>query len=176
MDNVAFPLVEHTDLSKKEIRDRVIERLKSLGLDERVASKFSSELSGGMRKRVGIARALMLDPPIMVYDEPTSGLDPPMSRLVDDLIEEVRERFGVTSIVSSHDITRCFHIAHQAILLMNGKIVARGTPDELASSKDAEVRGFIAQSGVDVSHIPRVQTETFAVHDEEVDGHGGGVH
>ena len=174
MDNVAFPLVEHTNLSKKEIHDRVIERLKSLGLDESVASKFSSELSGGMRKRVGIARALMLDPPIMVYDEPTSGLDPPMSRLVDDLIEEVRERFGVTSIVSSHDITSCFHIAHQAILLMKGKIVAMGTPDELARSKDAEVQGFIEQSGVEVSHVPRVPTGTFAVHDDGLAGHERG--
>ena len=160
MENVSFPLVEHTQLSKGEIRDRVMEMLKSLGLDPAVATKFSSELSGGMRKRVGIARALMLDPPVMVYDEPTSGLDPPMSRLVDDLVEEVRERFGVTSIVSSHDITSCFRIAHQAILLMKGKIVARGTPDELANSTDPVVHGFIEQSGVDVGHVSRVPDVT----------------
>lgn len=162
MDNVAFPLVEHTTLSKHEIHDRVIDRLESLGLDGSVAMKFSSELSGGMRKRVGIARALMLDPPVMVYDEPTSGLDPPMSRLVDDLIEEVREKLGVTSIVSSHDITSCFRIAHQAILLIGGKIVARGTPDELASSKDDTVRDFIEKSGVDVGHVSRVPSGTFS--------------
>ena len=115
LDNVAFPLIEHTKLSRKEIRDRVIEKLKLLGLDEGVEKKFPSELSGGMRKRVGLARALMLEPPILVYDEPTSGLDPLTSRLVDDLIEEMRDRFNVTSIVISHDIASCFRIAHQAL-------------------------------------------------------------
>jgi phospholipid/cholesterol/gamma-HCH transport system ATP-binding protein len=156
MENCSFPLVEHTSLSRHEIHDRVMERLKSLGLEESVAGKYSSELSGGMRKRVGIARALMLDPPVMVYDEPTSGLDPPTSRLVDDLIEEVRERFGVTSIVSSHDITSCFRIAHRAVLMMDGKIIASGKPDELAVSLDATTHGFIEQSGIDVGHVSRV--------------------
>src|SRR5437763_5568624 len=126
LDNVAFPLVEHTKLSKKEIKDKVMEKLEILGLDPKtVAPKFPSELSGGMRKRVGLARALMLEPPILVYDEPTSGLDPLTSRMVDDLIEAMRERFGITSIVISHDIASCFHIAHQAILLIRGQIVAR---------------------------------------------------
>src|SRR5437763_13428882 len=125
LDNVAFPLVEHTKLSKKEIRDKVMEKLRILGLDDVAAKKFPSELSGGMRKRVGLARALMLEPPILVYDEPTSGLDPLTSRMVDDLIEAMRERFGITSIVISHDIASCFHIAHQAILLIRGQIVAR---------------------------------------------------
>ncbi|MFS8067548.1 MAG: ABC transporter ATP-binding protein [Byssovorax sp.] len=155
MDNVAFPLVEHTKLSKREIHDRVIHQLEILGLDASVATKFSSELSGGMRKRVGVARALILDPPIMIYDEPTSGLDPPTSRLVDDLIEEVRERFGVTSIVSSHDITSCFRIAHQAILMMDGKIIARGSPDEIAGRSET-ARRFIEQSGIDVERVSRV--------------------
>ena len=125
LDNVAFPLVEHTKLSKKEIRERVMDKLEILGLDPKVvAPKFPSELSGGMRKRVGLARALMLEPPILVYDEPTSGLDPLTSRLVDDLIEEMRERFGVTSIVISHDIASCFRIAHQAVLLIEGRVEA----------------------------------------------------
>lgn len=163
MDNVSFPLVEHTKLPKSEIHDRVIERLQSLGLDASVAKKFSSELSGGMRKRVGIARALMLEPSIMIYDEPASGLDPPTSRMVDDLIEEVRERFGVTSIVSSHDITSCFRIAHQAILMMHGQIVARGSPDDLASGENEVARDFIKQSGVDVEHISRVPSESLRV-------------
>jgi phospholipid/cholesterol/gamma-HCH transport system ATP-binding protein len=162
MENVSFPLVEHTTLSKKEIRARVFVQLEKLGLDASVAVQVPSQLSGGMRKRVGIARALMLDPPIMVYDEPTSGLDPPMSRQVDDLIEEVRERFGVTSIISSHDITSCFRIAHQAILLMDGEIIARGSPDELAEGGDERARRFIAASGVDVDHVSRVKSGTFA--------------
>ena len=156
LDNVAFPLVEHTKLSKKEIRDRVVDKLKILGLDPGVEKKFPSELSGGMRKRVGLARALMLEPPILVYDEPTSGLDPLTSRLVDDLIEEMRQRFHVTSIVISHDIASCFRIAHQAILLIRGEIVARGTPDELARGESEEAREFIAKSGIDVRQVDRV--------------------
>jgi phospholipid/cholesterol/gamma-HCH transport system ATP-binding protein len=156
-ENIAFPLVEHTKLSKKDIRDRVAEKLKILGLEPAVVMKrFPSELSGGMRKRVGLARALMLEPPILVYDEPTSGLDPLTSRLVDDLIEEMRERFKVTSVVISHDIASCFRIAHQAILLIRGKIVARGKPDELARGDNEEARKFIEMSGVDVNHISRV--------------------
>jgi phospholipid/cholesterol/gamma-HCH transport system ATP-binding protein len=156
LDNVAFPLVEHTKLSKKEIVDKVTEKLGVLGLDPSALKKFPSELSGGMRKRVGIARALMLEPKILVYDEPTSGLDPLTSRMVDHLIEEMRERFDVTSVVISHDIASCFLIAHQAILLIKGEIVARGTPDELARGDNAIAKDFIARSGVDVSHIGRV--------------------
>ena len=107
-----------------------------------------------MRKRVGLARALMLEPPILVYDEPTSGLDPLTSRMVDDLIEEMRERFDVTSIVISHDIASCFRIAHQAILLIHGEIVARGTPDELAHGDSEVAREFIAKSGVALDAVP----------------------
>ena len=106
-----------------------------------------------MRKRVGLARALMLDPPILVYDEPTSGLDPLTSRAVDDLIEDTRKRFGVTSIVITHDIASCFRIADQAILLVKGEIVARGSPDELAHGDNDMARDFIAKSGVDVDAI-----------------------
>jgi len=155
LDNVAFPLVEHTKLAPAERRERVLDKLRALGLTESVLTKYPSELSGGMRKRVGLARALMLDPPILVYDEPTSGLDPLTSRAVDDLIEETRRRFGVTSIVITHDIASCFRIADQAILLHGGKIVARGTPGELAHGDSDEARDFIRQSGVDVDAISR---------------------
>ncbi len=156
-DNVAFPLVEHTNLSKKEIKERVMSKLEILGLDPKVvAPKFPSELSGGMRKRVGLARALMLEPPILVYDEPTSGLDPLTSRLVDDLIEEMRQRFGVTSIVISHDIASCFRIAHQAILLIKGRVEAAGPPDELLAGESDVAREFIRNSGVDVTALGRV--------------------
>ena len=157
LDNVAFPLVEHTKLSKKEIKDRVLDKLEILGLDPKVvAPKFPSELSGGMRKRVGLARALMLEPPILVYDEPTSGLDPLTSRLVDDLIEEMRERFNVTSIVISHDIASCFRIAHQAVLLIQGRVEASGPPDALLEGNSEVAREFIRNSGVDVQHLSRV--------------------
>jgi phospholipid/cholesterol/gamma-HCH transport system ATP-binding protein len=156
-DNVAFPLVEHTKLSKKEISERVLGKLEILGLDPKVvARKFPSELSGGMRKRVGLARALMLEPPILVYDEPTSGLDPLTSRLVDDLIEEMRQRFGVTSIVISHDIASCFRIAHQAVLLIKGRVEAAGPPDELLQGESEIAREFIRNSAVDVESVGRV--------------------
>ena len=159
LDNVAFPLVEHTKLSKKEIRDKVLDKLEILGLDPKVvAPKFPSELSGGMRKRVGLARALMLEPPILVYDEPTSGLDPLTSRMVDDLIEEMRERFNVTSIVISHDIASCFRIAHQAILLIKGKVEACGPPDALLAGESEVAREFIRNSGVDVHALSRVSS------------------
>jgi phospholipid/cholesterol/gamma-HCH transport system ATP-binding protein len=157
MENVAFPLFEHTKLSRKEIEGRVREKLSILGLDPKtVEGKFPSELSGGMRKRVGLARALMLEPRILVYDEPTSGLDPLTSRMVDDLIEEMREKFRITSIVISHDIASCFRIAHQAILLIQGEIVARGTPDDLAKGDSDIARDFILKSGVDVAGLSRV--------------------
>jgi phospholipid/cholesterol/gamma-HCH transport system ATP-binding protein len=156
-DNIAFPLVEHTKMSSKEIRERVMGKLEILGLDPKVvATKFPSELSGGMRKRVGLARALMLEPPILVYDEPTSGLDPLTSRLVDDLIEEMRQRFGVTSIVISHDIASCFRIAHQAILLIKGRVEAAGPPDALLDGDSDVAREFIRNSGVDVNSLGRV--------------------
>jgi phospholipid/cholesterol/gamma-HCH transport system ATP-binding protein len=156
-DNVAFPLVENTKMAKKEIKERVMNKLEILGLDPKVvAPKFPSELSGGMRKRVGLARALMLEPPILVYDEPTSGLDPLTSRLVDDLIEEMRQRFSVTSIVISHDIASCFRIAHQAVLLIKGRVEANGPPDELLEGGSEVAREFIRNSAVDVEAIGRV--------------------
>jgi len=153
LDNVSFPLVEHTHLSRKEIRKRVMDKLSALGLDETVLAKYPAELSGGMRKRVGLARALMLEPPIVVYDEPTSGLDPLTSRSVDDLIDDTRHRFGVTSLVITHDIASCFRIADQAVLLVQGEIVARGTPYELAHGESDVARDFIQKSGVDVDAI-----------------------
>jgi phospholipid/cholesterol/gamma-HCH transport system ATP-binding protein len=104
---------------------------------------------------VGLARALMLDPPILVYDEPTSGLDPLTSRTVDDLIDDTRGRFGVTSIVITHDIASCFRIADQAVLIDKGRIVTRGSPMDLAHGENEIARSFIQQSGVDVEAVAR---------------------
>lgn len=154
LDNVAFPLREHTKLKGSEIRAKVSEMLKILGLVG-TEDLFPSELSGGMRKRVGLARALMLEPEILVYDEPTSGLDPETSRRIDDLIEETRERFHVTNVVISHDMASTFRIAHQAVLLAEGRIVAAGAPDELTAGSNEAVRRFIGASGVAVDRISR---------------------
>jgi phospholipid/cholesterol/gamma-HCH transport system ATP-binding protein len=154
LDNVAFPLREHTKLKPKEVRDRVLEKLKILNL-EGTENRFPSQLSGGMRKRVGLARALMLEPEILMYDEPTSGLDPLSSRLVDELIVQTRERFGVTSIVISHDMAGALRISDQVYLLSKGHIVARGTPEELASHSEGLVEQFLTASGIDVSRLLR---------------------
>lgn len=156
LDNVAFPLREHRKhLTSKEVTDRVVGMLNLLGLENK-EHRMPSELSGGQRKRVGLARALMLEPQILIYDEPTSGLDPLTSRMVDDLIDETRERFNVTSVVISHDMASTFRIAHQAFLVVNGLVIAKGRPDELAFGDNEEARTFIAASGVDTSRVGRV--------------------
>ncbi len=160
MDNVAFPLVEHTKLSRAQIRDKVLGTLKILGL-EGADTKFPSELSGGMRKRVGLARALMLEPEILIYDEPTSGLDPLSSRMVDDLMEETRQRFGTTNVVISHDMASTFRIAHRAFLVIRGEVVAEGSPDELFEKNEVS-RDFILKSGIDVAHLRRVPPRELA--------------
>lgn len=147
MDNVAFPLREHTSLKEKEIRAKVSEKLGILGL-ENTENKFPSQLSGGMRKRVGLARALMLEPSIIVYDEPTSGLDPLSSRMVDDLILDTRKRFGVTSVVISHDMTSALKIADYVFLLSKGKVVGQGTPRELVTGKSGLAKQFLESSGI----------------------------
>jgi phospholipid/cholesterol/gamma-HCH transport system ATP-binding protein len=152
MDNVAFPLREHTKLSEREVRARVREKLAVLGL-EGTEERFPSELSGGMRKRVGLARALMLEPEAILYDEPTSGLDPITSRKVDDLIVETRDRFGVTSIVISHDMAGALRIADQIVLLSGGRVVAAGRPRELVASGAALLREFIDSSGIEADRL-----------------------
>ena len=156
LDNVAFPLREHRrDLSAKQVREKVVSMLNGLGLENK-ESRMPSELSGGQRKRVGLARALMLEPEILIYDEPTSGLDPLTSRLVDDLIDETREKFTLTSVVISHDITSTFRIAHQAFLVIEGLVAAHGSPEELATGDNEVAREFIAASGVAHERIGRV--------------------
>jgi phospholipid/cholesterol/gamma-HCH transport system ATP-binding protein len=156
MDNVAFPLVEHTKMKRAAIREKVLTTLEALGLERSDATKAPAELSGGMRKRVGLARALMLEPEILIYDEPTSGLDPLGSRMVDDLIEETRNRYGITSVVISHDMASAFRIAHQAYLLIQGKVAASGTPEELAdASKNKVSHDFIVASGVAYERMSR---------------------
>jgi phospholipid/cholesterol/gamma-HCH transport system ATP-binding protein len=146
-ENVAFPLVEHTQLFKKEIHAKVMQRLGDLGLVG-AEKKFPGELSGGMRKRVGLARALVLEPEILLYDEPTTGLDPIATENVDNMIMDVEERFKVTSIVISHDMASVFRIADRIAMIYEGVIAFAGTPDEIRSTADEYVRRFITTSGV----------------------------
>lgn len=151
-DNVAFPLREHTKLSEKEIRAKVLEKLAVLKL-EGTERRFPSQLSGGMRKRVGLARALMLDPEVLMYDEPTSGLDPLSSRLVDELIVETRDRYGVTSLVISHDMAGALQIADRIFMLQKGRLVVQGTPEELVALQGTLANEFFAASGIAAEHL-----------------------
>lgn len=141
-ENVAFPLNEHTRLSREDVNKTVNEKLNLVGL-ENVTQKMPSELSGGMRKRVGLARAIALDPKIVLFDEPTTGLDPIMRESVDELIVSTQKRTKATFVIISHDIESAFTIAHKVAMLYQGKIVAVGTPDEIRSSNNSFVKRFI---------------------------------
>jgi phospholipid/cholesterol/gamma-HCH transport system ATP-binding protein len=141
-ENIALPLREHTDLSEGEIRARVHERLEWVGLEE-VESFKPASLSGGMRKRVGLARAIAMDPRFILYDEPTTGLDPIMADVIDQLIRELQHRMGVTSVAVTHDMKSAFKIGDRMAMLMGGKIIFQGTPQELRDSSDPLVRQFL---------------------------------
>jgi phospholipid/cholesterol/gamma-HCH transport system ATP-binding protein len=158
-ENVAFPLREHrSDLREKEIKTRVLDKLAALDLSG-TESKLPSELSGGMRKRTALARALMLEPAAIFYDEPTSGLDPLSARMVDRLIVETRDRFGVTSVVISHDMAGALQIADRIHLVSQGKIVASGAPAELSRGTHPLARAFFEASGIKLSGSPALGPE-----------------
>jgi phospholipid/cholesterol/gamma-HCH transport system ATP-binding protein len=142
-DNVAFPLREHTALTETMIRDIVLMKLNAVGL--RGAARLRiSELSGGMARRVALARAIALDPELIMYDEPFAGLDPISMGVAANLIRKLNDTTGATSLVVSHDVQECFMICDYAYLLSSaGRVVAHGRPEELNASDDPEVRQFI---------------------------------
>src|SRR4051812_501496 len=143
-ENVAYPLREHTKMSDDEIEERVREKLQFVDLDaDRVMEQMPSELSGGMRKRVGIARGMANNPEIMLYDEPTSGLDPLTTGTITRLIMKLQRELNVTSVVVSHDIRSVFRMASKVALLNNKKITFFGTPEEMTASEDKYIRDFL---------------------------------
>jgi phospholipid/cholesterol/gamma-HCH transport system ATP-binding protein len=144
-ENLAFPLIRHTNLSEKEIEDRVEEMLNLVGLSNAI-DKMPSELSGGMRKRIGLARSLILKPKIMLYDEPTTGLDPVTSKEIARLIISMQEKFRMTNIVVTHDMVVALSTADKIFLLENGNFIFEGTPDELAKSEVEIVKKFLSTS------------------------------
>ena len=142
MDNVAFGLRENTKIPEAEIKERVRNALSIVGLYG-TENQFPSELSGGMQKRASIARAIVTNPDLILYDEPTSGLDPIMSSVINGLVNNLKRKFNMTSIVVTHDLKSAYAIADKIILLYKGKFLLTGTPDEFRSSEDPVVRQFI---------------------------------
>ena len=141
-DNVAFPLREHSGLPEEMIRDLVLMKLDAVGL-RGARDLMPSQISGGMARRVALARAIALDPELMLYDEPFAGLDPISMGVAARLIKELNRSLGITSIVVSHDVEETFSIADQVVFLANGGVVARGTPQALRDSDDPLVRQFV---------------------------------
>jgi phospholipid/cholesterol/gamma-HCH transport system ATP-binding protein len=141
-ENVALPLREHTDLPDETIEIIVKIKLEQVGLREH-ADKMPSELSGGMKKRAGLARAMALDPKVLFYDEPSAGLDPVTSAEIDQLIIDLNKKLGITSVVVTHEMDSAFRIADRMVLLDRGKFVVSGTPLEMKHSQDPLVRQFV---------------------------------
>jgi phospholipid/cholesterol/gamma-HCH transport system ATP-binding protein len=150
VENIAFPLIERYSLSRDEIMTRVRELLTRLDLDhvDGLEQKFPAELLGGQRKRVGLARALIDRPEILLYDEPTTGLDPVATKNVDDMILRASRDFGVTSVVISHDMASTFRIADRVSMLFDGKILVTGKPAELIHAPYPPLQEFISMAGL----------------------------
>jgi phospholipid/cholesterol/gamma-HCH transport system ATP-binding protein len=142
-ENVAFPLREHTKLPEEEIEALVKDKLAVVELYG-VEQKYPAELSGGMRKRVALARAIVREPKLVLYDEPTTGLDPLTTESVDEMIIGARTKLGVTSVVISHDIGSTFHIADHVAMLHDGRIVEEGPPEKVRHSQEPHTRHFLA--------------------------------
>ncbi len=149
--NVAFPLRQHRQVTDKQVQELVLARLAEVGLPDTVVTKKPAELSGGMRKRVGLARALVLNPELMLYDEPTTGLDPIMSDVINELIMSTRRHHNVTGIVITHDMRTAHKVADRVVMLYplprlgpeESQVIFDGTPEELERCKDRRVRQFI---------------------------------
>lgn len=148
-ENIALPLKERGELSKAEIAKRVKSRLHHLDLDN-LDDKYPAQLSGGMKKRVALARALVTDPEIVLFDEPTTGLDPIRKNAVHSMISDYQKKFGYTGVIVSHDIPDIFYISQRVIMLDEGRILFEGTPEELQQTSDPIVRQFV--QGYEIRH------------------------
>ncbi len=143
-ENVAFPLREkRRGIDRDELRARVVEKLRVVDLGEEILGLWPAQLSGGMKKRVSLARALVAEPKVVLYDEPTTGLDPITTDYVDTMIDQAKERLGVTSMVISHDIASAFKVADRLAVLYDGRIAVQGSPAEVKASGDRYVRKFL---------------------------------
>jgi phospholipid/cholesterol/gamma-HCH transport system ATP-binding protein len=141
-DNIALPLVENSTIPKREISDRVLKRMKQLGITGS-ENQFPAQLSGGMRKRVALARALVTDPSVVLFDEPTTGLDPVRKKNVHTMIKDYQEKFGFTAVIVSHDIPDVFNLAQRIAMLDNGKIRFEGSKKDILDSHSDILNAFI---------------------------------
>ena len=142
LQNVAFPLIEHTKLPAEEIQARAQKMLERVGLPD-VGAKMPSEVSGGQRKRVALARAIVMEPKIVLYDEPTTGLDPIRSDAISELILKLQRELQVTAIVVTHDIANALKVADRLVMLHHGKLIFNGTAEEIESTEDETVQRFV---------------------------------
>ncbi|MDY0375266.1 MAG: ATP-binding cassette domain-containing protein [Desulfobacterium sp.] len=147
-ENIALPLTEGLALSRRETRERVLARMEQLEISG-IEGRYPAELSGGMKKRVALARALVTEPDVVLFDEPTTGLDPVRKNAVHGMIQEYQQRFGFTAVVVSHEIPGIFKIAQRVAMIDRGKIIFQGSPDEILGSNLEEVSSFINGRGVD---------------------------
>ena len=148
-ENVGFPLMEHTTTSTDEIERIVAENLALVGLDG-IQEKKPAELSGGQKKRVALARAIAMEPEIILYDEPTTGLDPIRADTINDMIIKLKEHLGITSVVVTHDMTSAFKVADRILMLHDGDFIADGPPDDFRNATNTRVRQFVTgQSDLD---------------------------
>lgn len=165
-ENVGFNLIEHTDLDSRTIAKRIKEALSLVGLYG-IEDQMPSELSGGMKKRVGLARAICMHPKIILYDEPTTGIDPIMADAINDLIKNLHDKLEVTSIVVTHDMVSAYKVANKIAMLYDGKIIGEGTPDEIKNTSNLVMRQFVTGAakgpiteGEDFNHSVLTEGET----------------
>lgn len=156
--NVAFPILEHTRRSERDMAETVAEKLRMVGLDG-LQDRRPGELSGGQKKRVALARAIALDPEVVLYDEPTTGLDPVRADVINELILKLARELHVTSVVVTHDMTSAYKVADRIIMLYRGKIIADGTPDWYRTSTDHRVRRFV-DGKADPSDLEALQPQS----------------
>ena len=164
-DNIAFPLREHTNKPAAEISGIVDDKLRMVGLPD-TRKKMPAELSGGQRKRIGLARAIALNPRVILYDEPTTGLDPIRSDVINELILKLQRELTVTSITVTHDMHSAFKVADRIVMLYKGRVAFDGTPDEIQRSRDPHIRSFVLGEagpedleGLEKSSAPRATLE-----------------
>jgi len=170
-DNVAFPLTEHTKMTEAQRREKVATVLSMVGLGG-IEKKMPADLSGGQKKRVALARAIVLEPEVVLYDEPTTGLDPIRADVIDELIVSLQKRLGITSVVVTHDMRSADKVADRMVLLNEGKVIADGTPDEFHASDNDVVTRFI-KGKADKDDLEKIHAALDPIEEKRASGNGG---